>query len=109
AFPFLDFSFLRLRAIYHTARRNACKSAKLRCAEFAWRPLAHAGPAGAPADLGACHGSGFSSSCGARKGRIRRPAEGSGDMGADRKAGNAVAESENIVAETAERIFADLA
>src|SRR6202046_2042735 len=42
------------------------------------------------------------------------PAEGSGDMGADRKAGNAVVESENIVAEnivaeTAERIFADLA
>src|SRR5580704_13800295 len=37
--PFLDFSFPLSRAIYHIARRNACKSAKLRCAEFAWRPF----------------------------------------------------------------------
>jgi acyl-CoA dehydrogenase len=43
------------------------------------------------------------------KGRIRRPAEVSSETGADRKTGNAVAESENIVVDTAERIFADLA
>src|SRR6202051_3779207 len=73
------------------------------------RPAAHAGPAGALADLGACHGSGFSSSCGARKrphpvpgGSVERNGRGS-------KTGNAVAESENIVVETAERIFGDLA
>src|SRR5260370_20266073 len=70
----------------------------------------HVALAGCPADISACHGSGFSSSCGARKDRTRCL----GEIAQARcvpilKTGNAVAESENIVAETAERIFADLA
>src|SRR4051812_12663819 len=41
---------------------------------------------------------------------MRSPMEGPGSMPIDQaRTGNAVAESENIVAETAERIFADLA
>jgi acyl-CoA dehydrogenase len=57
---------------------------------------------------GACVGDGFSPSSGARKDRRRRPAEPAGAI-RPIKTGNAVAESENIVAETAEKIFADLA
>jgi acyl-CoA dehydrogenase len=69
----------------------------------------HVALAGRPAVIGACHTDSFSSSCGARNtayearrnGRARYvPIDGTGD---------AVAESENIVAETAERIFSDLA
>src|SRR5580658_565363 len=73
---------------------------KLRCAELfpAHGGTFHAALAGRPADISACHGGGFSSSCGPRKARRCRF-----------KTGNVVAESENIVAETAERIFADLA
>src|SRR5580658_1428815 len=73
---------------------------KLRCAELfpAHGGTFHAALAGRPADISACHGGGFSSSCGPRKARRCRF-----------ETGNAVAESENIVAETAERIFADLA
>ena len=68
---------------------------------------AHVAFAGALADISACHGGGFSSSCGAKKDHTRRP-ELPGRC-VRLNTGNAVAESENIVAETAERIFADLA
>src|SRR5258708_8590431 len=61
----------------------------------------HVAIAGAPADSGACHGNGFSPSCGARKDAADGCAIG--------KTRNAVAESENIVAETAEKIFSHLA
>src|SRR6202012_5852024 len=70
--------------------------------------LAHACPAGRPADIGACHGTGFSPSSGARKGRASSPNKEAGRAQIS-KTGNAVAESENIVVETAEKIFADLA
>jgi acyl-CoA dehydrogenase len=63
---------------------------------------------GALADISACQGGGFSSSCGARKDGNPCPAEQRGEK-CQFKTGNAVAESENIVAETAEKIFADLA
>jgi acyl-CoA dehydrogenase len=62
----------------------------------------------APVVIGACQGGGFSSSCGARKHRNEARRNGRAPC-ADRRTGNAVAESENIVAETAERIFSDLA
>src|SRR5216684_6356283 len=88
-----------------------------KCAQIRESPLggisslvcaAHVGSAGHPADISACHRSGFSSSCGARKDGNPCPAEQPGEM-CRFKTGNAVAESENIVAETAEKIFADLA
>ena len=99
-------------AIYHIAPENACKSAKLRPPELLIppRPELHVAIAGRDADIGACHDGGFSPSSGARKVRIRsfRP-NLPGGMRAVEQTGNAVVESENIVAETAERIFSDLA
>src|SRR6266576_2202685 len=89
--------FQRRDAIYHIVRRSARKSAT----------LLHAASAGALAEIGACIGGGFSSSC-----RARKTAPNAGRKCPVRcadEAGSAVAESENIVAETAERIFADLA
>jgi acyl-CoA dehydrogenase len=71
------------------------------------RDRVHAALAGGPADIGACHGWGFSSSCAARKYRTRGPAKLPRLCGP--KTGNALVEVENIVAETAEKIFADLA
>src|SRR5712691_9754723 len=68
----------------------------------------HVAPAGALADISACQGGGFSSSCGARKDGNPCSAEQRGER-CQVKSGNAVAESENIVAETEEKIFADLA
>src|SRR6202051_5043912 len=59
-------------------------------------------------DIGACHGGGFSASSGARKDRTRRLGPNCRARGANSNTGNAVAESENIVAETAEKIFSDL-
>src|ERR1700712_1292737 len=56
--------------------RNPCKSAKLRRAELilAAPPVAlHVAGAGPVAETAACHGGGFSSSCGARKDRRRGP------------------------------------
>src|SRR5499427_8161614 len=50
-------------------------------------------------DIHACQGDGFSSSCAAKKKAIKRQF----------RTRNAVSESENIVVETAEKIFADLA
>jgi acyl-CoA dehydrogenase len=70
--------------------------------------MLHVARAGGLADISACHGGGFSSSCGARKHRIGHPAESPAAM-RQFKTGNAVAESENIVAETVEKIFSDLA
>src|SRR6266478_2153040 len=66
----------------------------------------HVAFAGALADIGACHGNGFSPSCGARKDAAGAwvPSES-----VRIETRNAVAESENIVAETAEKIFSDLA
>src|SRR4030088_2335919 len=61
------------------------------------------------ADIGACHGGGFSASSGARKDRTRPLGRNCRAKGANSNTGNAVAESENIVAETAEKIFSDLA
>src|ERR1700726_4591686 len=82
---------------------------KVHCAELNLASgVLHVARAGALADISACHGDGFSSSCGARKHRIEHPAESPAAM-RQFKTGNAVAESENIVAETAEKIFSDLA
>src|ERR1700730_14509577 len=82
---------------------------KVHCAELNLASgVFHVARAGALADISACHGGGFSSSCGARKHRIGHPAESPAAM-RQFKTGNAVAESENIVAETAEKIFSDLA
>jgi acyl-CoA dehydrogenase len=95
-------------AAYHIALENTCKSAKLHFAELIFGLLPqHVANAGGP-DFSACHGHGFSPSSGARNDRTRCPAEWPGEM-CQFKTGNAVAESENIVAETAEKIFADLA
>src|SRR5476649_2705850 len=58
--------------------------------------------------MGACHVGGFSPSWHPRKGSTPCPARQPNEMCAWCKTGNAV-ESENIVAETAEKIFADLA
>src|SRR5258707_1620965 len=81
---------------------------KLRCAELmlACGRSLHVALAGAPADIGACHGNGFSPSCGARKDAADAwvPSRICAD-----EPRNAVAESENIVAETAEKIFSHLA
>src|SRR4030088_3636680 len=84
-----------------------------RCAELILpAALLHVALAGCPAETGACHGHGFSSSSGARKARKDCIGRWSGMARPDMcqmKTGNAVAESENIVAETAEKIFSDLA
>jgi acyl-CoA dehydrogenase len=66
---------------------------------------AHVAFAGRGALIGACVELGFSSSSGERL-PVRVSASG---MRAGQKAGKAVAETENIVVETAERIFSDLA
>src|ERR1700736_2893007 len=82
---------------------------KVHCAELNLASgVLHVARAGALADISACHGGGFSSSCGARKHRIGHPAESPAAM-RQFKTGNAVAESENIVAEPAEKTFSDLA
>src|SRR5450631_2164759 len=60
-------------------------------------------------DIGACHDGGFSASSGARKDRTRRLGPNCRARRANSNTRNAVAESENIVAETAEKIFSDLA
>jgi acyl-CoA dehydrogenase len=66
----------------------------------------HTASAGGLADIGACQACGFSSSWIAR--RAAAPAQGLRGMSAGQTR-NVVAESENIVVQTAERIFADLA
>src|SRR5690242_17892362 len=73
-----------------------------------WHP--HAAKAGTHADICACQGSGFSPSSGAEN-KWRRPLFARLRAGGARpiKTGNAVSESENIVVETAEKIFGDLA
>src|SRR5262252_10184159 len=60
--------------------------------------MRYASPAKRP-DIHACQGGRFSPSCAAKKKAIKRQS----------RTGNAVSESENIVVETAEKIFADLA
>src|SRR3979490_2686850 len=94
-------------ATHHIVPRNRCKAAKLLWAELI---LPAAGAACRPRRR----------PCGHRRlswrwlfpiiGCKKRPRtlQASG-MRANRNTGNAVAESENIVAETAEKIFADLA
>jgi hypothetical protein len=70
----LIFGSPALTAIYHIVQENARKSAKLRCAELiggCFMSLLQ----GDLADIGACHGGGFSSSCGARKDRTGCPGE----------------------------------
>jgi hypothetical protein len=58
--------------MHHIVPQNACKSAKLRCTELALLAVAASCRlAGGLADISACHGSNFSSSCGARKDRTR--------------------------------------
>src|SRR6267378_2118154 len=61
---------------HHTAQANACKSAEspLHGINYSTRSL-HVALAGCPAATGACHGSSFSPSCGARKDRTRCKAE----------------------------------
>src|SRR5260370_2964030 len=88
---------------HHIVPQNTCKSPKtpLRGINAGGSRCLHVAIAGAPADIGACHGNGFSPSCGARKDAADGCAIG--------KTRNAVAESENIVAETAEKIFSHLA
>src|SRR5215475_2614498 len=88
--------FIPRLAIYHTGPPEG----KLRCAEIGFP---HDTPAGAHADIPACQGLGFSPSCPARTGAIRI-----GSALQDNQPGNAVSESENIVVETAEKIFSDL-
>src|SRR5215467_15278374 len=69
--------------------------------------MPHASPAGAHTDIGACQAGCFSPSCTANRRQQARAR--SGPDAQDTTTGNAVSESENIVVETAEKIFADLA
>jgi acyl-CoA dehydrogenase len=95
-------------AIYHSARGNACKSAKLRYAELILARASFMLPLQGHLRTSALvramafphHGLQEKTAPKARRDRA-------GYVLA--KTGNAVAEHENIVAETAERIFADLA
>ena len=95
-------------AIYHIARKIACKSVKLRCAELTLRrPLMLASQAALRTSvlvMAAAFPHHAAQQKTAHDARRSRPAEAGLTQ-----AGNAVAESQNIVAETAERIFADLA
>jgi acyl-CoA dehydrogenase len=68
----------------------------------------HANAADRSADIRACHRSGFSASWKQRKSAAHARHSAEQDV-CSHRTGNAVAESENIVAETAERIFTDLA
>src|SRR3974390_2029035 len=63
--PSLDIAFpLVLQVCLSAAIPHSRVKAKLRYAEFAYP---HATPAGRGADIAACHGKGFSPSCGARR------------------------------------------
>jgi len=88
--------------------KSARKSATVPlCGILIWPDDLHAAASCGPADS-ACQGYGFCPTLSARKDRSR-PGDNSRDWHANFNSGNAVAESENIVAETAEKIFADLA
>src|ERR1700742_2364289 len=111
AFPLFDFEQPRCGrgAVYHIARSIARKSNKLHCAELMQsRPTLMSGAQVALRSQALVKAAAFAHHAAQETAAYSGPGATPGGVPRS-KARNAVAESENIVAETAEKIFADLA